>query len=221
MKPFRRHLGALAFAALAAGACNNGDVTKNQTVPPIAGVVGGPDAGGGGGQVALEIQAGESSIVTPGEILVKNLSHEVEDVIAVVPDGGMELVEVKIQGDVGDEISVSLEHPVEGPVERIFVVARPSLSEVRDPVGPQPVIHAGVAAQISGSGFCTAIACNVVLFDNTQIATNEEARPGLLYFTVPAGASLGEHTVRVATAGTNGDDEHYVSESFEVTLVAP
>ena len=55
----------------------------------------------------------------------------------------------------------------------------------------------------------------------SPLAVSEEPRPGLLFFTVPAGALLGEHTVRVATAGTNGGDEDYVSAAFTVTLVGP
>ena len=218
MKPFR--FLTLAFVALVASACNDGDVTKGSTVPPIAGIVGGPSAGGGAGEVGMEIEADEGSVVLPGEIVVKNLSREVADVVTPVPGENGEFVFVKIQADVGDELEVSLEHPEEGHVTRVFEVGSPEIEEVRDPEGPQTVIHAGLAAQISGSGFCSTLDCNAVLFDSTHVATNAEPRPGLLYFTVPAGAALGEHTVRVATAGTEGGDEDYLSDSFTVSVTA-
>ena len=219
MKPFS--LLTMALVTVAAAACNNGDVTKNQTVPPIAGVVGGPDQSGGAGQVGMEIGADEGSIVTPGAILLENLSRDVEDVVTEVPDGGSEFVFMKIAADVGDELQVSLDHPEEGHVSRVFEVGPPEIDEVRDPEGPEPVIHAGLPAQINGSGFCTLGGCNAVLFDSTVVATNEEPRPGLLFFTVPAGAALGNHTIRVATAGTEGNSEGYVSDAFTVTLTAP
>jgi len=218
MKPFLALN--LALVVLAATACNNGDVTKNNTVPPIAGVVGGPDQGGGGGEIGFEIAAGDEDVVPLTPIVVKNVSrNEVEEVHAVIGDGGLAFA--KIQGDVGDELEVSLEHPEEGHISRVFLVSSPKITEVRDPEGPETVIHAGVAAQIEGAGFCTAPACNTILFDGAPLEVVEEPRPGLLYFTVPAGALLGEHTVRVATAGTNGGDEDYVSAAFTVTLVAP
>ena len=116
---------------------------------------------------------------------------------------------------------MSLEHPEEGHISRVFLVSSPKISEVRDPEGPETVIHPGVAAQIEGAGFCTTPACNTVLFDGAPLAVSEEPRPGLLFFTVPVGALLGEHTVRVATAGTDGADEDYVSAAFTVTLVGP
>lgn len=219
MKPFRNLT--LAFVVLAASACNDGDVTKGSTVPPIAGIVGGPSAGGGAGEVGMEIEADEDSVVLPGEIVVKNLSREeVDDVVTPVPGENGEFVFVKIQADVGDEIAVSLEHPEEGHITRVFEVGPPEIEEVRDPEGPDPVIHAGLAAQISGSGFCSALDCNTVLFDSTHIATNADPRPGLLYFTVPAGVALGEHTVRVATGGTDGGNEAYLSDPFTVTVTA-
>ena len=99
MKPFLALN--LALVVLAASACNNGDVTKNNTVPPIAGVVGGPDQGGGAGEIGLEIAAGEEDVVPLTPIVVKNLSHaEIYDVLADVGDGGLAFA--KIQGDVGD-----------------------------------------------------------------------------------------------------------------------
>lgn len=219
MKPFP--LFTMTLVALAMAACNDGDVTKNQTVPPIAGVVGGPDQGGGAGEVGMEIGADEGSIVTPGAIVLENLSRDVDAVVTDVPDGGLEFVFMKIAADVGDELQVSLDHPEEGHVTRVFVVAAPEIDEVRDPEGPEPEIHAGIPAQITGSGFCTVGGCNAVLFDNTVLATSEEPRPGLLFFTVPAGAALGEHTIRVATGGTEGNDASYVSDAFTVTLTAP
>lgn len=219
MKPFS--LLTTTLVTLAIAGCNDGDVTKNQTVPPIAGVVGGPDQSGGAGEVGMEIRADDESIVTPGEILLENLSRDVDDVVTEVPAGGLEFVFMKIPADVGDELQLSLDHPEEGHVTRIFVVAAPEIDEVRDPEGPELVIHAGLPAQITGSGFCAVGGCNTILFDNTVLATNEEPRPGLLYFTVPAGAALGDHTIRVATGGTEGNDAAYVSDSFTVTLEAP
>lgn len=211
-----------ALPALAIVGCNNGDVTKGQTVPPIAGIVGGPDAPGGGGSVGIEIRADADQVVGNTEITVTNESFETEDAVALVPEAGAEFVTLSVKGDVGHELRVSLTHPEEGPISRVFEVAPPDISEVRDPLGTEPVIHAGALALITGSGFCLAVECNVVLFDATLLVSTAEGepRPGVLYFTVPAGADPGPHTVRVATAGTEGGEEHYVSEPFVVTLEA-
>ena len=136
-----------------------------------------------------------------------------------MPLAGAEFLTLKVGGDVGDELRVYVTHPEEGEIDRLFEVTRPKITEVRDPEGPEPVIHAGVAAQITGSGFCVALACNTVVFDGTTLlATVEEPRPGLVYFTVPGGAAAGTHTVRVAVAGTEGGTADYVSAAFEVTL---
>lgn len=211
----------LAFVpALALVGCNNGDVTKGQTVPPIAGIVGGPDAPGGGGSVGIEIRADAERVVGNTEITVSNESFEAEDAVVVVPEAGAEFITLSVKGDVGHELRVSLTHPEEGHISRVFEVAPPEITEVRDPLGTEPVIHAGMLALISGSGFCLAAECNAVLFDSTLLApaAEGEPRPGVLHFTVPVGAATGPHTVRVATAGTEGGDEHYVSEPFTVTL---
>lgn len=216
MRPFPRTL-LLAATVLATG-CNDGDVTKGGSVPPIAGVVGGPDAPGGTGQVGVEIRADAESVVPETEIRLENLDRSVLDGVAEVPAEPVDFVHLKVQGDVGDELRVTLEHPTEGVISRDYVVTPPKITEVRDPEGLDPVIHAGAAAQITGSGFCAAAECNVVVFDSTHVAILEEARPGLLFFMVPAAADVGTHTVRVAVAGTEGADEDYVSAPFTVTL---
>ena len=212
MKPFH----ALAFAALTLGtaACNEGAV--NGTVPPIAGVVGGPDAQEGNGTVASEIET-DGEHADPSEpVTVENLSREVEPGTAEIL-GPHTLVLVK--GDVGDTLRVTLKHPTEGEVSRNFEVGSPDINEVRDPDGPEQVIHANQPAIITGSGFCISLGCNTVIFDGNLIATVEEPRPGLLYFNVPPGTSVGNHTVRVAVAGTEGGVAEYLSNEFTVELV--
>ena len=209
---------AIAAVAVLVG-CNSGDVTKSSTVPPIAGVVGGPDAPGGTGAVGVEVRADAASVVSPSAIVVKNLDRDTEDGIAEVPEGGLEFALLSIKGDVGDRLRVTLEHPDEGTISRDFEITPPKITEVRDPEGPEPVIHAGVAAQITGSGFSTGLGASSVELDGaTHIETSEEVRPGLLYFMVPPGALPGTHTVRVLSAGTEGGDASYASEEFTVTL---
>lgn len=216
MRPFPYML-LLAATALAAG-CNDGDVTKGGSVPPIAGVVGGPDAPGGTGVVGVEIRADETSVVPETEIHVENLDRSVLDAVAEVPAGTVDFVSLKVQADVGDVLRVTLQHPAEGEISRDFEVVPPMIEEVRDPDGPEPVIHAGLPAQITGHGFCVGIDCNVILFGALELPNLEDARPGVLYFMVPADADPGTHTVRVAVAGTEGDHDPYVSLPFTVTL---
>ena len=214
-------LGILVLAIGGGSGCNEGDVTKGNTVPPIAGIVGGPDTPDGSGDVAVEVRADEASAVPGTQVVVVNLSREVDDEVATVPVEGAEFLEFFVQGDVGDELEISLTHPEEGEISREYEVTPPQIHEVRDPEGPDPVIRAGVPAQITGSGFCVSLDCNTIFFDGAPLPNTEEARPGLLYFMVPGTALPGPHTVRVAVAGDDGTDDRYVSEGFTVTLVSP
>lgn len=216
MNAYRTGMGMVVWLAVAG--CNDGNVTKGSTVPPIAGIIGGPDQPGGAGQVPAEVRADVHSVVPLTTIRLENLSREVEDAVETVPDGGAEFLTLLVTGDVGDELRVSLTHPEEGAIARDFEVTRPQISEVRDPAGPLPVIHAGVAAQVSGSGYCVAAGCNKILLDSSPLAIMEEPRPGLLYFQVPPGTAPGTHAIRVAVAQTEGAEPSYVSVPFTVTL---
>jgi len=213
---------------LAATGCPNSD----SSTPPVTGLVlGGPTLGGGGGVVSVEV----STAVAGTTVMLENLTRGTQPA-STVADSSVPFVTVSIAADVADRLRVSFTDLVQGPVTAEVTVPSPRIVEIRDINESAPVVHAGAAAQITGEGFsadpnAAGAVSNVVSFDGLAVQASgqpgQEARPGLLFFQVPAGAQVGPHTVMVGVAGQtppadpSAPTSPYVSAPFTVTVAAP
>lgn len=220
MKPHPIIARLFVLAAFAVGAgCNDGQV--NRTIPPVAGIAGGPTAANQQGVVAVEIQTPDET-VAPGTFLtIANADHEEYEHGETLHEAGDPFGIVSVRGDVGDEVVVTFEHTNGGTRSVPFTIPSPRIFEIRGGAQTEPVIFAGEPAGIYGEGFCGNTTCNRIYFDGTALSTIEQPRPGLVYFVVPTNATLGMHTVSVNVAGIEGEDPHYSSPGFQVELVAP
>lgn len=206
-------LGAsLAIAALVA-ACNTDKV--NRSIPPIAGLTGGPDAPDATGNVFMQVQSDAASAEPTSTITVENLTRGTHGSAVA----GGEHVVIPLGGDVGDHLRVSLTHPVDGPVSRDFTVSSPVVHDVLEADTLSPTLQLGRAAQVQGEGFCATAGCDLVLLsdgtNNYVIPTTGDAPlPGLLVFVVPTNqgiAATSGYTLRISIAGTHGEVDKYVS----------
>ena len=222
MKTLNRILTIVLLAALAA--CNEGGLS-NRTIPPIAGIVGGPDQPNGNGNVAMEIQGGGDNVVSGQPIRIRNISHATYPTAEITATVS-ELQHISVRGDVGDELEIRLTHPTEGVITRDdFVVPSPRISAVHSEAPSElGFIRQGHGAVMEGEGFCGTPTCSQIFVDAdlTPIGTLESPRPGLLYFAVATNGQLtvGTHTLRLNVA-SGADGDAYQSNTYEVTVLPP
>lgn len=215
----------VALLGMLVGCSNEGGL--NRSIPPIAGVVGGPDEPDGQGMVAVEIQSDESSAIPGTEIRVHNADHATADIV-VVASAEVPLQHLLIQADVGDRLRIDLTHP-DGETSAVFAVPRPRIAEARGVLeggvfsAPGTVVR-GRVARLQGVGFCHTDACNGITVDGgvTPLATVEDERPTEIYFFVSTNGALtaGAHTIRVNIA-TGAGGEPYLSNAYTVTVLDP
>lgn len=207
-----------ALIVLLAG-CNNDSV--NRSIPPIAGVVGGPTTPGGGGSVASEV-TDSGSLVAGSTITIRNLQNA--STSSAVADGtGFKTISVT--GDVGNTLRITVRDVDAGEISHDVPVPSPSIHGVLDSDTQHAgIVYFGRTAQIEGEGFCASATCNTIFVTQgsttVPFVTSGDARPGVLVFvaTSSAGLAPGDATVTVATAGTDGTQDAYTSAAFPVTL---
>src|SRR5438132_3351721 len=120
-------------AALLAG-CNNDSV--NKSIPPIAGVVGGPTAPGGSGAVATEV-ADSGALTIGSTITVRNLSNASTG--TAISDGtGYKTVSVT--GDVGNTLRLTVHDAAAGEISHDIDVPRSTINGILD----SDTQHAGI-----------------------------------------------------------------------------
>lgn len=206
-------LTALLASAAIVAACNNDKV--NRSIPPIAGITGGPDAPNGTGNVSMQVQSDAASAEPTSTITVENLTRGTH---GSAPAGGEHVV-IPLGGDVGDHLRVFLTHPVDGPISRDFTVSSPVVHDVVDADTLSPTLRLGKTAQVQGEGFCATAGCDRVILRNGVstylIPTSGDAPlPGLLVFVVPTNqgiAATSGYTLQISVAGTHGEVDQYVS----------
>ena len=213
----------MALAAMAAAAaCNDGGV--NRSIPPIAGITGGPDAPNGTGDVSMQVQSDAASAVPGSTITVDNLTRGSHgDTTA-----SGEHVVIPLGGDVGDQLRVTLQHPVDGQISRDFVVSSPVVDDVIDADTLSSTLRLGHAAHVEGEGFCATVGCDLILLTNGSTTveiptTGDDVLPGLLVFVVPTNQGLAAtsgYTLQVAVAGTHGETPKYVSAPSAAFAIA-
>lgn len=213
---------AVLILALAVAACNDSDLSKS-SIPPIAGIVGGPDQPNGNGNVAMELSTAEASVEPGSTITVRNLTRgEVEPVDVIANEAQTYAL---IRADVGDELRVTFVHPTLGQDATDFLVQSPQITRIDSGVeGTAGVVTSGGTMRLQGNGFCHSEVCNRLVIDDNpaELALHGEQRPGEIAFTLGTNSGLAEgttHMVRIRVAGA-GDDPHYLSNAYEI-MIAP
>lgn len=206
--------------ALALTACNDSDLSRS-SIPPIAGIVGGPDQPNGNGNVAMELATGDAHVVQGSTLFVRNLDRpEIDTVHVTVNDT---LTAALIRADVGDRLEVSYEHPENGVRDDVLEVQPPLITRIDDNEGGDPGrVRVNGKMRIEGSGFCHTPGCNRIEVDGTftELELGSEPRPGTLLFSIGTAGTLsvGTHAIRLRVAGA-GAGEAYLSNPYEITVL--
>lgn len=212
-----------AVAAVLATACNDSK-TVNRTIPPIAGVtVGGPTDTAGNGTVAVQVNEATAT-VSPNTIMrVLNLTRGVENTVQSSA-AGTSIATLPVQGDVGDELRVTLNLIGFGNAFHDYDVPSVAVTGVSSSLGESKVAP-HLQATVHGAGFCLhELGANRVFIDGSALAPGMvlHANEGEILFMAPETLSTsgtGVHTLSVSVAGASVDNPVYSSGTINFTAV--
>ncbi len=215
---------AVLVLALALPACNDSDLSRN-SIPPIAGIVGGPDQPAGNGNVAMELATSPTIVAGGSSLKITNESRAVEPVILTVAG---ELTYAQIRADVGDILHVQWEQAGTGalPTDEFFVqppqVTRVSIAGTTDALG---FVRLGSDVVVEGSGFAHTALGTIIKFDGVphDFAFHGDIRPGVFTFALSTSSGLVPNTTYKLSVHVAGGEpsELYLSNEYSVEVLPP